>query len=212
MRNTRKMAVITMFVGIFMISLGMFLQTDNNLASIKDIIKRTNFRFGNFTMNATGATNTVVDSKTDEKLVDSLLLSDFTIDAVPASFVPKEKNFSELSLEEAVAALNQGILKMEYSAYYTTASSRLTKSKGAQYFNGHKETYYSQKVLPGNSLRIPGRHVADDGTIRDADGFICVAANPSFMSYGSILITSLGPAKVYDSGCSHGIIDLYVNW
>ena len=101
---------------------------------------------------------------------------------------------------------------MEYSALYTTAGSRLTRSKGAQYFNGHKETYYSQRVLPGNSLAIPGRHVADDGTVRDGDGFICVAANPGFMSKGSILITSLGPAKVYDSGCAYGTIDIYVNW
>jgi hypothetical protein len=23
---------------------------------------------------------------------------------------------------------------------------------------------------------------------------------------------SLGPAKVYDSGCSYGTIDVYVNW
>ena len=66
--------------------------------------------------------------------------------------------------------------------------------------------------MPGNGLRIPGRHVADDGTIRDEEGYICVAADPGFMSKGSILITSLGPAKVYDSGCAYGTIDIYVSW
>lgn len=124
----------------------------------------------------------------------------------------KMVSFSELTVEEAMQAISLGSMKLEYSALYTTSASRLTKSKGAIYFNGHKETYYSQKVLPGVGLNIPGRHVADDGTIRDAEGYISVAANPSFMSKGSVVITSLGPAKVYDTGCAHGVIDIYVNW
>ena len=32
------------------------------------------------------------------------------------------------------------------------------------------------------------------------------------MPYGSTLMTSKGPAKVYDTGCAYGTIDLYVNW
>ena len=108
--------------------------------------------------------------------------------------------------------INSGTLHMEYSGLYTYSSDRLSTGKGAQYYNGHKETYYSQRVLPGTSLNIPGRHVAEDGTVRDGDGFICVAADPGFMPKGSVLITSLGPAKVYDSGCAYGIIDIYVNW
>ena len=81
-----------------------------------------------------------------------------------------------------------------------------------EFYNDHKETYYDEKVLPGPGLNIPGRHVADDGTIRDGEGYICVAANYDYMPKGSILITSLGPAKVYDTGCSYGTIDIYVNW
>ena len=118
----------------------------------------------------------------------------------------------EMTIEERESALHAGTLAMQYSGLYTESSERLTASKGALYFNGHKETYYSEKVLPGNGLNIPGRHVADDGTIRDGDGYICVAADESYMPKGSILITSLGPAKVYDTGCSYGIIDIYVSW
>ena len=120
--------------------------------------------------------------------------------------------FDEMTIEQKEEALNNGTLPLLYSELYTTSYARLTSSKGAQYYNGHKETYYSQRVLPGGSLYIPGRHVADDGTIRDGEGYIAVAANPSFMSKGTKLITSLGPAKVYDTGCSHGIIDIYVDW
>ena len=104
-----------------------------------------------------------------------------------------------------------GVVLHPQSAYNIT-SYRLNKTNGVVRFNGHRETYYSQRVLPGGGLSIPGRHVANDGTVRDKDGYIVVAANPGFYARGSKLMISLGPAKVYDSGCSYGTIDVYVNW
>ena len=86
----------------------------------------------------------------------------------------------------------------------------LKKKKGVNYFNGHRETYYSQKVLPGGGLKIPGRHIASDGTIRDADGYICVAS--SDYPKGTVVQTSLGAGKVYDTGCASGTIDIYTDW
>lgn len=103
-------------------------------------------------------------------------------------------------------------VELQYSAAYNVSSSRLTKSAGVAYYNGHKETYYSQNVLPGSGLNIPGRHVADDGTIRDGDGYICVASDLSYLGRGATIMTSLGPGKVYDTGCAYGTIDIYVNW
>ncbi len=96
------------------------------------------------------------------------------------------------------------------SSSYTTSSGGLTKYKGVVYYGGHRETYYSQKVLPGGGLNIPGRHVAEDGTIRDSDGYICVAS--SDLSKGTVVDTSLGQAKVYDSGCASGTVDIYTDW
>lgn len=93
---------------------------------------------------------------------------------------------------------------------YPTSGGALTPEKGVVYFNGHRETYYSQKVLPGGGLNIPGRHVASDGTIRDSDGYICVAS--SDLPWGTVVETSLGPGKVYDSGCASGTIDIYTDW
>lgn len=95
-------------------------------------------------------------------------------------------------------------------SYPTYNTGALTPSKGVVYYNGHRETYYSQKVLPGGGLNIPGRHVAEDGTIRDADGYICVAS--SDFAWGSVVETSLGTAKVYDCGCASGTIDIYTDW
>ncbi len=82
----------------------------------------------------------------------------------------------------------------------------------ALYYNDHKETYYSQNVLPGEMLEIPGRHVAFDGTIRDEDGYICVACDYDFYGYGEVVETSIGWGKVYDTGCAYGTVDIYTDW
>lgn len=118
---------------------------------------------------------------------------------------------NEIEIEEADILYFQGV-QLSYDEEYSITSKKLTRSGGVAYYDGHKETWYSQKVLPGKGLKIPGRHVANDGTIRDEDGYICVAADPNYYSKGSKLMTSLGPAKVYDCGCAYGVIDVYVNW
>ncbi len=105
----------------------------------------------------------------------------------------------------------QGV-KLQYNASYHITSNPLTPSMGVKYFNGQRETYYSQRVLPGGGLKIPGRHIANDGTIRDKDGYIVVSTNHSFRSKYSTFLTSLGPAKVYDTGPAYGTVDIYVNW
>ena len=93
---------------------------------------------------------------------------------------------------------------------YVIPSGGLTPSKGRIWFNGHSETYYSQKVLPGGGLAIPGRHIASDGTIRDRDNYIVVASDDYPKS--TVVQTSLGAGKVYDSGSGKGNIDLYTDW
>gem|GEM_PF-372012 len=89
-------------------------------------------------------------------------------------------------------------------------SGVLNPVDGINYFNGVRESYYSQKVLPGGGLNIPGRHVASDGTIRDADGYIVVASDNQ--PKGSTGQSSLGAYKVYDTGVGHSGIDVYTNW
>ena len=99
-----------------------------------------------------------------------------------------------------------------YTSSSTACDNPLTPSMGVKYFNGHRETWYSQRVLPGNGLNIPGRHVASDGTIRDKDGYIVLASDLSYAPRGTIIQTSLGPGKVYDTGCAYGTIDIYTDW
>lgn len=88
----------------------------------------------------------------------------------------------------------------------------LTKRGGVYHnpYTGLKETWYSQRVLPGGGLDIPGRHVNEEGFVCDADGYICVAS--STYPKGTVIETSRGMGKVYDSGCAPGILDIYTNW
>lgn len=198
MKKAKLISCLTLVVAIAMLSVGIVMECNNkeitNSLDMKKLVA------------------SAVDAKEGNKqqVVVSELSTNIEMETAPASYIRIEKVFSEISTEEAIAALQDGSLKMEYSAVYTY--NGLTKKRGAINFNGHRETYYSEKVLPGNGLNIPGRHVADDGTIRDADGYICVAADPGFLPKGTILITSLGPAKVYDCGCAYGTVDIYVSW
>lgn len=102
---------------------------------------------------------------------------------------------------------NEHKLKLEDAKSNTSV---LTKAKGVNYYNGHKETWYSERVLPGGGLKIPGRHSDDAGLVRDGDGYICVAS--SDYTNGKVVKTSLGMGKVYDCGCESGVIDIYTNW
>lgn len=123
-----------------------------------------------------------------------------------------EPESRRLTVGEPEDSYFQGV-KLQYSKKYKITSEPLNSKMGVKIYKGHKETYYSEKVLPGGGLKIPGRHSnTEDGTVRDKEGFICVAAHEDFMKKGTKLMTSLGPAKVYDTGCAYGTIDIYVNW
>lgn len=95
----------------------------------------------------------------------------------------------------------------EDSGSYTGESF---KSQGVIYENGTRYTWYSQNVLPGGGLDIPGRHVGDNDLIYDADGYVVVASDD--YGKGTVVDTPFGSGKVYDSGCDSGTIDIYTNY
>ena len=75
---------------------------------------------------------------------------------------------------------------------------------------GKKWTFYSERVLPGGGLNIPGRHTAD-GFVRDGEGYIVLAASSS-VGHGTIIDTPFGSqGKVYDTcaSCHAGWFDVY---
>lgn len=109
-----------------------------------------------------------------------------------------------------VQSETQAQAQPEPAPSYNSSGGGLTASAGVYNGPSGKETYYSQKVLPGGGLNIPGRHVEADGTVRDADGYIVIASDN--LSKGSVAETSLGTGKVYDTGVGHAGVDIYTNW
>ncbi|MGF7003655.1 peptidoglycan hydrolase CwlO-like protein [Lachnospiraceae bacterium PFB1-21] len=81
-------------------------------------------------------------------------------------------------------------------------------SMGVVNWGGYRFTYYSQSVLPGPGLNIPGRHVNADGYVSDGDGYIVLAA---LGAKGAVYDTPFGyQGKVYDSCPSAGTLDVYI--
>lgn len=83
----------------------------------------------------------------------------------------------------------------------------LTKSRGAQQFVdsrgiSHRETYYDLEM--GRVMQACGQRgfyiVRSDGVKVDAQGYVIIAANLQRYPRCSVVETSLGPAKVYDTG------------
>lgn len=93
----------------------------------------------------------------------------------------------------------------------TLYSASYFMNMGVIHWNGWKWTWYSERVLPGGGLNIPGRHADSNGYICDSNDYICLSS--SSLSKGTIVATPFGKSgKVYDTGCASDVIDVYVNW
>lgn len=83
------------------------------------------------------------------------------------------------------------------------------RSAGVVNWGGYRFTWYSQNVLPGGGLNIPGRHVNGAGFVCDGDGYIVAATAFGRGVTGS---SPWGAWKSYDTGVSGNTVDLYTNW
>ena len=122
-----------------------------------------------------------------------------------------EENIEEPYYEEVESNYNYGNTNYELDyikKYWEENGDGLTASKGVNYHNGRKETYYSSNVL--YHYRTPEWTVDEYGVYRDSDGYVVVSA--SDLDQGSEVSTSFGKGKVYDSGCAAGTTDIYTNW
>lgn len=104
-----------------------------------------------------------------------------------------------------------------------TGPGSLTKSKGAQYFVDsrgvvHRETYYDLDM--GVVMQACGQGgyytVRVDGVKVDRDGYVIIAANYARYPRCSVVETSVGPGKVYDTGGFAAVhpdgFDLATDW
>jgi uncharacterized protein YabE (DUF348 family) len=84
-------------------------------------------------------------------------------------------------------------------------SGGLTQAKGVNFFEDssgvtHRETYYDLNMATVVKFCGGSYTVRSDGVKVDQDGYILIAANLSLYPRCSVVETSLGLAKVYDTG------------
>ena len=112
-------------------------------------------------------------------------------------------------LHEAVEKDREWLSEHEKTTRSYSMTPQEFRKAGVVYYNGYKFTYYSEKVLPGPGLRIPGRH-SDGNFVRDENNYICVACRD--LPKGTVIDTPFGKGKVYDVCRDSGVVDVYVSW
>ena len=112
-------------------------------------------------------------------------------------------------LEEMVEKDREWLSSRESTTASYTMSASDFKRAGVVYYGGYKFTYYSEKVLPGKGLNIPGRY-SDGNFVRDENGYICVACKD--LPKGTVIDTPFGKGKVYDVCRDSGVVDVYVSF
>lgn len=166
------------------------------------------------------------DTESTTEQITEVITTEVITEAPTTEITTTEKKTEQVTTEAKTEATTEAVeepkssidingygwVELQYSAPYNIMEGHLTRSNGSIRVFGHRETWYSTNEACGvvTARDIPGKHVADDGTIRDEHGYICVASSDH--SFYSIVMTSVGPGKVYDCGCSHGTIDVYTNW
>ena len=114
--------------------------------------------------------------------------------------------------EEAAAAELETYYEEDYSwveSYVSSYSGDGFMQEGVRAgVDSDTETWYSSNAA--YHYRTSEWTPDDEGYYRDADGYYVVASND--YAEGTVVNTSKGEAKVYDSGTDSGNIDMYVNW
>ena len=97
---------------------------------------------------------------------------------------------------------------------YMLYSPDYFKENGVIEYDGYYFTYYSELVMPGEGLYIPGRWTDEYGFVRDGNGNLCLASNtPETMDRFSTVYTPWGLGVIYDYGTGNdAVIDVYVGW
>lgn len=161
----------------------------------------------------------IISVSTEEKVESYSVKSGQKVDTPQQNQEQIDKDKSSQTTKEDETTTTQQETQVTQQRTQETQQTQFTKTfmlytlrqfmvKGVVNWNGMKFTYYSQSVLPGGGLRIPGRHVNEAGYVADKDGYIVLASDKPM---GTIIDTPFGyKGKVYDRGVSGNHYDVYI--
>lgn len=157
--------------------------------------------FAPFSMTPAAATESAVDGTTAATAI--LSMQELTAAAADASIVDLPLSSVETRAGSGSGADVDGARRG--TQLYTLEQFMFS---GVVNWGGYRFTYYSQQVLPGGGLPIPGRHVNAGGYVSDADGYIVLAGSAPL---GTVYATPFGyRGKIYDRGTSGNHLDVYI--
>lgn len=102
------LSVITMIVGIMMISIGMVIQNENSINTLNGNQKIQEFNIKNMA----ASTNMIVEeTEKSDTTADNLLLTEVVMETAPASVIvpPRVEVYEGMTLEELAAKLNRNL-------------------------------------------------------------------------------------------------------
>ena len=157
-------------------------------------------------------------------LIYSNPIVDYEVSNEPTVIEINDYGVSEIDIEETIeteivndipTTIEKENIKITYNS-----DSVLTASKGVNYYNGNKETYYNLDMsgcvsIMRNMGNTDEYWVREDGC-KMLGNYIMCAANLDVHPRGSLVETSLGTAIVVDTGgfadSNPNQIDIAVNW
>lgn len=115
----------------------------------------------------------------------------------------------ESIIESKIVSLIDKTFKRETTTEAVKITPAEFRRAGIVYYGGYEFTWYSEKVLPGKGLNIPGRH-SDGNFVRDGENYIVLASKD--LPKGTVVDTPFGKGRVYDYCGVSGVLDVYVSW
>lgn len=140
------------------------------------------------------------DSKIELTAGVSSYLNDVMLGKIEPTVIQNEPVVVEQTYEEPTVPT----CRKKYSC------SRFRKLGRVRY-GDYTYTWYSQRVLPGGGLNIPGRHLNEHGLVVDENEYVVIASDD--LPHGTVVDTPVGiQGIVYDEGSGNGNLDIYCDW
>lgn len=152
-----------------------------------------------------GVRAAVASTKQDVDEEYAVGLRDAVVAEIEAREAAAEAERQRIAAEEAARQAAQ----VQTQSQPVSSGGSSFRSDGVWYDGQFRYTWYSSNVL--YHYRTPEWSAGADGIYRDSEGYVVVASSDH--PQGTIISnTPFGAAKVYDTGCASGTLDVYTNF